>query len=89
MNLTVRPGYDNQPQLTPDGAALLFTSVREDGRADTWRYDLEAGAARDADGPLGGGNQKGGSPWAGAPARRVGSAPSRLVYAANGEDLLC
>lgn len=43
VNLTDRPGYDNQPSFTPDGRALLYTSIREDGQADTYRYDLETG----------------------------------------------
>lgn len=40
-NITARPGYDNQPAFTPDGRFLLYTAVDEDGRADTWRYDLD------------------------------------------------
>ena len=28
VNVTNRPGYDNQPSFTPDGAAILFTSDR-------------------------------------------------------------
>lgn len=39
-------GYDNQPHFTPDGRALLFTSVREDGQADTYIYDLASGESR-------------------------------------------
>jgi hypothetical protein len=35
MNVTQRPGYDNQPYW--DGASLLFTSAR-DGQADIYRY---------------------------------------------------
>ncbi len=37
MNITPRAGYDNQPTFTPDGQALIYTSVR-DGQADTYRY---------------------------------------------------
>ena len=44
-NITQRPGYDNQPHFTPDGTALLYTSVR-DGQADTYRYDLAEGTTR-------------------------------------------
>lgn len=40
VNLTHRPGYDNQPAFTPDGAALLFTSIHDDGQADIYRLDL-------------------------------------------------
>ena len=45
-NVTQRPGYDNQPAFTPDGAAVLFTSIRDDGQADIYRYDIAAGATR-------------------------------------------
>ena len=41
-NVTKRAGYDNQPSFTPDGRGLLFTSVRDDGQADIYRYDLGA-----------------------------------------------
>lgn len=44
-NVTARAGYDNQPAFTPDGAALLYTSIREDAQADIWRLDLASGAA--------------------------------------------
>jgi hypothetical protein len=40
VNITNRPGYDNQPSFTPDSKAILFTSVRGDGQADIYRYDL-------------------------------------------------
>ena len=40
VNITARPGYDNQPSFTPDGASVLYTSVREDGQSDIYRYDI-------------------------------------------------
>ena len=40
LNITARPGYDNQPSFTPDGGSVLFTSVREDAQSDIYRYDL-------------------------------------------------
>ncbi|MFL5615798.1 MAG: TolB family protein [Gemmatimonadaceae bacterium] len=40
VNITNRPGYDNQPSFTPDSKAILFTSVRADAQADIYRYDL-------------------------------------------------
>jgi hypothetical protein len=39
-NATVRTGYDNQPFFLPDGSGFLFTSIREDRQADTYRYDI-------------------------------------------------
>jgi Tol biopolymer transport system component len=50
INISDNPGYDNQPSFTPDGKAVLFTSVRGDRQAnpanraatgsDIYRYDL-------------------------------------------------
>ena len=40
FNITVRPGYDNQPAFFSDGSAVLFTSVRDDVQADIYRYDI-------------------------------------------------
>ncbi len=40
MNITDRPGYDNQPSFTWDESGIFFTSVREDGQADIYRYDI-------------------------------------------------
>lgn len=42
-NWTDRPGYDNQPQFTPDGNAFLYTSER-DGQTDIYRWPLDANA---------------------------------------------
>jgi len=44
LNITDRPGYDNQPAFTWDGSAVLFTSVRADAQADIYRYDIASGA---------------------------------------------
>lgn len=44
VNATARAGYDNQPFFLPDGTGFLFTSIREDGQADTWRYDIASRA---------------------------------------------
>ena len=42
-NITNSPGYDNQPSFTPDGRAILFTSVRGGGRQpDIFRYDIRS-----------------------------------------------
>ena len=40
INITARPGYDNQPSFTLDGGAILYTGIRADGQADIYRYDV-------------------------------------------------
>jgi hypothetical protein len=52
INISNNPGYDNQPAFTPDGAGVLFTSVRGDRKpdpansaaigSDIYRYDIDA-----------------------------------------------
>jgi WD40-like Beta Propeller Repeat len=52
INISNSAGYDNQPSFTPDGAAVLFTSVRGDRKpdpansaatgSDIYRYDIAA-----------------------------------------------
>jgi len=53
VNITNSPGYDNQPSFTPDGAGILFTSVRgtlagasgaSTMQSDIYRYDIRTGA---------------------------------------------
>ncbi len=46
VNITARPGYDNQPAFLPDGSGLLYTRIGADAQADVWRYDFAARAAR-------------------------------------------
>jgi len=41
VNVTARPGYDNQPCFLPSGHAFLYTAIHEDGQADIYRYDLD------------------------------------------------
>jgi hypothetical protein len=53
QNISNSPGYDNQPAFTPDGAAVLFTSVRGDRKpdpanaaatgSDIYRYEIGPG----------------------------------------------
>jgi hypothetical protein len=43
--VTSRPGYDNQPAFLPDGAGLVWTSIR-DGQADVYRSGTGDGAVR-------------------------------------------
>jgi hypothetical protein len=45
VNVTQRPGYDNQPAFTPDGRALWFTRITTDAPADIWRVGVDGGAA--------------------------------------------
>src|SRR5262245_65048568 len=40
VNITNVPSYDNQPSFTPDSRAFLFTSNRQGGQTDIYRYDL-------------------------------------------------
>jgi WD40 repeat protein len=40
VNISRSAGYDNQPFFTPDGAAVLFTSVRGGTQSDIYRYDI-------------------------------------------------
>jgi hypothetical protein len=47
VNITNSPGYDNQPSFTPDGASMLFTSIRGGGtQTDIYRYDIVSRATR-------------------------------------------
>jgi hypothetical protein len=41
VNISNNPGYDNQPSFTPDGRALLFTSMRDGKQTDIYRYDIQ------------------------------------------------
>lgn len=53
INISSNPGYDNQPSFTPDGKAVLFTSVRGERKpnpansaatgSDIYRYDIVDG----------------------------------------------
>ena len=47
VNITNSPGYDNQPSFTPDGAGVLFTSMRGGGtQTDIYRYDIASGETK-------------------------------------------
>lgn len=46
VNVTTRPGYDNQPAFLPDGLGFLYTRIGADGQADIWRYDFATHSAR-------------------------------------------
>ncbi|NUM76685.1 PD40 domain-containing protein [candidate division KSB1 bacterium] len=40
LNVTMRRGYDNQPAFLPDGSGLLYSSFRDDGQSDIYRYQI-------------------------------------------------
>ncbi len=40
LNMTDRDGYDSQPMFFTDGS-LFYTSIREDGQADIYQYNLQ------------------------------------------------
>jgi hypothetical protein len=42
VNATNREGYDNQPMFLRDGSGFFYTSIREDGQADIYRYDFSS-----------------------------------------------
>ena len=42
VNVTNRPGYDNQPSFSPDGGTMYYTSQR-DGQTDIYRYTVAGG----------------------------------------------
>jgi hypothetical protein len=44
VNITNSPGYDNQPFFTPDGKAILFTSMRGGQQTDIFKYDVASRA---------------------------------------------
>jgi hypothetical protein len=45
LNVTHRDGYDNQPAFTSDSRSLLYTSMRDDGESDIYRYNFSTGLA--------------------------------------------
>jgi len=40
FKITESAGYDNQPGFLPDGKSLFYTSIRDDGQADIYRYNI-------------------------------------------------
>jgi len=40
VNITNRIGYDNQPEFSPDGKYILYTSIRDEKQSDIYKYDL-------------------------------------------------
>jgi WD40-like Beta Propeller Repeat len=44
VNVTHRPGYDNQPAFLPDGSGFLFSAAGPNEPTDVWRWDAASGA---------------------------------------------
>jgi hypothetical protein len=44
VNITARPGYDNQPFFASGGATIYYTSERE-GQTDIYRFEVATGTA--------------------------------------------
>jgi hypothetical protein len=42
VNITSRPGYDNQPSFGAGARTVFYTSTREDQQADIYGYDIAA-----------------------------------------------
>jgi hypothetical protein len=42
VNITNRPGYDNQPSFSKNGKRIYFVSVREDKQADVFACDAKS-----------------------------------------------
>jgi hypothetical protein len=40
VNVTSRPGYDNQPSFTPDSRSILFTRADDNAQSDIYRIDV-------------------------------------------------
>ncbi|HEV7231166.1 MAG TPA: hypothetical protein VGO45_07555, partial [Bacteroidia bacterium] len=39
VNITNRPGYDNQPVFSSDGKRIYYASYRDDNQSDIYFYD--------------------------------------------------
>jgi len=46
VDVTPRPGYDNQPSFLPDGSGFWYTAADSSGQTDIRLYDLESGTSR-------------------------------------------
>ena len=46
INISNNAGYDNQPSFLADGSAVLFSSGRDGGQTDIWRYTIAAKDSR-------------------------------------------
>lgn len=40
LNITNRPGYDNQPSFSSDGKSILYVKIDSTKQADIYRYDI-------------------------------------------------
>jgi WD40 repeat protein len=46
FKITEWAGYDNQPRFLPDGKSLFYTSIRDDGQADIYCYNIAENSLR-------------------------------------------
>jgi hypothetical protein len=46
VDVTPRPGYDNQPSFLPDGSSFWYTAADSTGQTDIWLHDMASGANR-------------------------------------------
>ena len=46
MNITQRPGYDNQPHFYDNGKKILFTSMEVDNRTNIYSYNTKSGKTK-------------------------------------------
>lgn len=46
INITNRPGYDNQPWFTPEGKSILFSANRDPHRTDIYEYFVASGETK-------------------------------------------
>ncbi|MCG6956692.1 MAG: hypothetical protein LJF04_11950 [Gemmatimonadetes bacterium] len=44
VDVTPRPGYDNQPSFLPDGSGFWYTAADSTGQTDIWLHDMANGA---------------------------------------------
>lgn len=46
VNITTRPGYDNQPAFSADGQSIYYSSIRDAAQADIYEYDWRTQTTR-------------------------------------------
>jgi hypothetical protein len=46
VDVTPRPGYDNQPSFLPDGSGFWYTAADSTGQTDIWIHEIASGSNR-------------------------------------------